>query len=510
MRFQVVDRKSSATAPAARFVFVREGDAAPETRALAELTKAGLDVAALFAAAGFKGEADRVVTHLPLQSGLPGRVIFCGLGKADHVTEETFRRAGAFASRQLGEAAEAEVALDERDDARRTSEAFAIGFHLARYRFDRYLASAKQEKPKAAPKLVFVACDAAGRAGAEEGAAVADAVIDGSCFARDLGNLPGNLGTPLVLAEEAKRMARREGLRCKIHDENDIGRMGMGSFLSVSLGSVVPPRFIELEYGRKTKGVPTIALVGKGLTFDSGGISIKPAADMDKMRHDKCGGAAVLGAMLTIARLGLDVHVVGLVPSTENMPGKNANKPGDVVTAMNGKTIEILNTDAEGRLILADALCYAEKFAPDYVIDLATLTGACAATFGNHVTGLLGTDDELCDRIFEAGRQTHERVWRLPLYEDYEAMMKGTTSDLKNLGGPRGGTITAAAFLKAFVGGRKWAHLDIAGTAWDDAQRPYNAGAGASGVGVRLLVRLLQNWCGAPKKARGKARKAAR
>ena len=510
MRHSVVDRKSASAAPEARIVFVREGDGDSSNAALAALKKGGLDAATLFAAAGFKGEADRVFAHLPLAKTLPKRIVFCGLGKADAITEETFRRSGAFASRAIGDAVEVEVRCDERDDARRMTEAFAVGFRLARYRFDRYLSAAKKDK-KPEPGLVFVAGDTATKSGAAEALVVAEAVIDAVALARDLGNLPGNLGTPLVLADAAKRMAKKEGLRCKIHDENDIGRLGMGSFLSVSLGSVVPPRLIELEYGKKTKGLPTIALVGKGLTFDSGGISIKPAADMDKMRYDKCGGAAVIGAMLAISRLGIKAHVVGIVPSSENMPGKNANKPGDIVTAMNGKTIEILNTDAEGRLILADALCYAERFTPDYVVDLATLTGACAATFSNHVSGLLGTDDELCDRLFEAGKQTFERVWRLPLYEDYEQMMKGSTSDLKNLGGPRGGTITAAAFLKVFTGGRKWAHLDIAGTAWDDAQRPYNAGAGASGVGVRLLVRLLQNWFGAGGRVRRpKAGKSAK
>jgi leucyl aminopeptidase len=515
MRFQVLEPQFKPADAECYVVLVREGDG-PDNRAeLGALKKAGLDVAALCAALNFKGEADRVAVHSPLKDGLPKRVVLVGLGKPGAGGEEALRRAGAHAAKAVGDARDVVCALDSRDDARRAVEAFGSGFFLARYKFDRYLSSAKKEK-KPEPRVRFAPFDAAAEEGARRGAAVADAVVDGTCFARDVGNLPGNLGTPLVLAREAQAMAKREGIRCRILDTEAIGRLKMGSFLSVSLGSVIPPRFVELEYGKKTKGAPTFAFVGKGLTFDSGGISIKPAADMDKMRHDKCGGAAVFGALLAIARLKLPVHVVGLVPCSENMPGKNANKPGDVVEAMNGKTIEILNTDAEGRLILADALCYAERFEPDYVVDLATLTGACAATFANHVTGLFGTDDELCNRLFEAGQETFERLWRLPIYEDYELMMKGSTTDLKNLGGARGGAITAAAFLKAFTGGRKWAHLDIAGTAWDDAQRPYHVGAGATGVGVRLLVRLLQNWIGEPAAPapapakRGPARRAKR
>jgi len=493
MRLSVVDRKSAAVAPEARIVFVREGDRASVNAALSALTKAGLDVESLFAAAGFKGEADRVWSHLPLAKKLPKRIVFCGVGKAEALTEETFRRAGAFAARAIGDAAEVEVAADERDDARRMTEAFATGFHLARYRFDRYLSAAKKDK-KPEPALVFVATDATAKTGAAEAAIVADALIDAVALARDLGNLPGNLGTPLVLADAAKRMAKKEGLRCKIHDENDIGRLGMGSFLSVSLGSVVPPRLIELEYGKKTKGLPTIALVGKGLTFDSGGISIKPAADMDKMRHDKCGGAAVIGAMLAIARLGIKAHVVGIVPSSENMPGKNANKPGDVVTAMNGKTIEILNTDAEGRLILADALSYCEKFKPVAIIDAATLTGLCHYTFGDKACAILGTDQKLIDVIREAGEKTGERCWQLPLWDDYADAIKGNHSDINNTGDGYAGTITATMFLKEFVPAKvPWIHLDIAGTAYT-AKNRYDCPKGATGFGVRLFAELLSNW----------------
>ncbi|HYC78921.1 MAG TPA: leucyl aminopeptidase [Planctomycetota bacterium] len=471
-------------------VAVREGQDAPSHPGLSRVNAAAAATPELFAAAGFKGEADKTLVWQPLRADLPKRVVFVGLGKADAVTEETWRRAGAHAARSVGDARSVAVAL-ERDDVPRVVEAFGTGFFLARYKFDRFLSSAKEKEKRPDARLLLLAPDQPAEEAALATAPVVEAIVDGVTFARDLANLPGNHGTPLVLAREAQAMAKREGIRCRVHDEDGIARLGMGAFRSVSLGSVIPPRLLELEYGSRRPGTPTVALVGKGLTFDSGGISIKPAADMDKMRYDKSGGAAVLGVMLVAARLRLPVHLVAIVPCTENMPGRNANKPGDVVEAMNGKTIEILNTDAEGRLLLADGLCYADQFRPDVMIDVATLTGACAATFANHASGLFSNDDELSRRLTEAGNETFERVWRLPIFDDYEQMMKGTTADLKNIGGPRGGAITAAAFLRNFVNGRKWAHLDVAGTAWDDAQRPYHAGAGATGVGVRLIVRYL-------------------
>jgi leucyl aminopeptidase len=300
-------------------------------------------------------------------------------------------------------------------------------------------------------------------------------------------------------------MAKAEGLRCEVLEEPAMRKLGMGSLLSVNRGSSAPAKLIVLEYGKKTRGQETLCVVGKGITFDSGGISIKPALDMDKMRYDKSGGCATIGLMLAVARLRPAVHVVGLVAACENMPGNDATRPGDLVRAMNGKTIEVLNTDAEGRLVLADALCFArERFAPDHIVDIATLTGACAATFGAHASGMLGTGADLMRDLSKAGDATMERVWQLPLYDEYDAMMRGTYGDLKNVGGPKGGTITAAAFLKHFVDTTSWVHLDIAGTAYDDS-RIYNQGAGATGVGVRLLSRLiLDRWGG------GGARKTAR
>jgi leucyl aminopeptidase len=339
---------------------------------------------------------------------------------------------------------------------------------------------------------------------------VGEAVAAGVALARDLANLPGNECRPADLAEAARRMAKAEGLRCEVLDGAAMRRLKMGSLLSVNGGSVAPPRLIVLEAGKSSPRTPTVCVIGKGITFDSGGISIKPALDMDKMRYDKSGGCATIGLMLAMARIAPRVHLVGIVPACENMPGGDATRPGDLVRAMNGKTIEVLNTDAEGRLILADALCYAlRRFEPDHVVDMATLTGACAATFGPHASGMLGNDEALMRDLAKAGDATFERVWQLPLYDEYEAMIRGSYGDLKNIGGPKAGTITAAAFLKQFVEGTSWAHLDIAGTAYDDGARVYNQGTGATGVGVRLLSRFLIDRYGG-KRAAGKKSRARR
>jgi leucyl aminopeptidase len=446
----------------------------------------------LFEAAGFKADAERVLVHHRVGKDGPGRVIFVGAGPAARATEDTFRRAGAHASKASGELASLAIALRKGSlDPEVQAAALVEGATLGRYRFDRF--RSKPRKPEAgAADLALLAWNAASTAAAKRGAHAGEATAAGCALARDLANLPGNACRPNDLAEAAKKLAKEEGLKCEVLDEAAMKRLKMGSLLSVNDGSAAPPRLIILEAGKKRRGQETICVIGKGVTFDSGGISIKPALDMDKMRYDKSGGCATIGLMLAVARLKPPVHVVGIVPACENMPGNDATRPGDVVRAMNGKTIEVLNTDAEGRLILADALCYArERFAPDRMIDLATLTGACAATFGPHASGMLGTDEKLMDDLSRAGEATCERVWKLPLWDEYDGMMRGTYGDLKNVGGPKGGTITAAAFLKHFAEGTPWVHLDIAGTAYDDGARIYNQGTGATGVGVRLLCRLL-------------------
>jgi leucyl aminopeptidase len=270
-------------------------------------------------------------------------------------------------------------------------------------------------------------------------------------------------------------------------------KIGMRALLGVARGSDEPAKFIVLEYRGGMKKESPIVLVGKGLTFDSGGISIKPSENMGEMKSDMAGGAAVMGAVMAVADLELPLNVVGLVPATENLPGGSALKPGDIIQSLSGQTIEVVNTDAEGRLILADALTYAQRFKPAAVIDLATLTGACKIALGDHVIGMLGNDSALKERIRAAGELTGERVWELPLWEDYHELIKSDVADFKNTGGRAGGAITAAVFLSKFAGDAPWVHLDIAGPAWLAKDRPY-APKGATGVGVRLLVQCLRDW----------------
>jgi leucyl aminopeptidase len=295
-----------------------------------------------------------------------------------------------------------------------------------------------------------------------------------------------------VLADRAKELAKKHGFKCNVLMSDQIKRLNMGAFLAVAQGSHQPPRFIILEY-RGAGGSQPLALVGKAITFDSGGISIKPWEGMDEMKDDMSGGAAVLGAMCAAAMLKLPVNLVGLIPSTENLPGGGAYKPGDVLRSMSGITIEVISTDAEGRLILSDALAYAARYKPAAIVDLATLTGACIIALGHINTGMMGNNDDLMEKIEDASKKTAEKVWRLPMDDEYAEQIKSDIADVKNVGGRPAGTITAALFLKKFVGETPWVHLDIAGTAWSKEGKPYIP-KGATGVGVRLLTQLARDW----------------
>jgi leucyl aminopeptidase len=313
-------------------------------------------------------------------------------------------------------------------------------------------------------------------------------------FARDLVSMPANRMTPTDLAREASQIGlRHKTLACRVLDHKEMKKLGMNALLGVASGSEQPPKFIILEYHGAKKSEPPIVLVGKGITFDSGGISLKPAEKMDEMKSDMAGAAAVLGAIRAIADMKIPLNVVGLVPATENLPSGKAYKPGDILTALSGKTIEILNTDAEGRVILADALSYADRLKPAAILDIATLTGACVVALGDLVTGMMGTDDTLKDRVQKSAEKTGEKVWELPLWEEYHDLIKSDVADFKNTGGRSAGTITAAAFLSKFAGDHPWVHLDIAGPSWLTKERPYIP-KGASGVGVRLFVDLLRHW----------------
>ncbi len=328
--------------------------------------------------------------------------------------------------------------------------------------------------------------DKAQALGAKAGAARGRAIAQGVTVARELANRPGNHCTPTHLGDEAKRIGKQYGFKVEVFGPKDIERLGMGSFLAVSKGSTQPARFIVMHYqGAGAKAAPHV-LVGKGITFDSGGISLKPGAEMDEMKFDMGGAASVLGTMTAIGELKPKVNVVALIPTCENMPSGDALKPGDVIKSMSGQTIEVLNTDAEGRLILCDALTYAERFKPASVVDIATLTGACVIALGHHLSGLFSPDDALAASLLAAGEQAVDPAWRMPLAADYDEGLKSNFADMANIAGRAGGSITAAMFLKRYTGKYRWAHLDIAGTAWKSG-----AAKGATGRPVGLLTHYL-------------------
>lgn len=376
----------------------------------------------------------------------------------------------------------AEVAVLDRDAAWRLEHA-VIATHETLYRFDRLKTRGVRGPGPANCQLGLreIAPDAA-REALTAGQATAQAMT----LARNLGNLPGNLCTPSYLADEAHTLAGRHGLTVKVLEEADMEALGMGALLAVARGTHEPAKLIILEYQGRTGAAP-IVLIGKGVTFDSGGISLKPPANMDEMKFDMSGAAAVLATVQAVAELKLPINLVALIPTTENMPGGSAIKPGDIVTSMSGQTIEILNTDAEGRLILCDALTYAERYKPAAVIDLATLTGACVIALGGHAAGLMGNDEALIDELRKAGDVAADRAWPLPLWEDYQKQLDSNFADIANVGGREAGTITAACFLSRFAKTYTWAHLDIAGVAYKTGKEK-----GSSGRPVSLLVEFLR------------------
>jgi leucyl aminopeptidase len=314
----------------------------------------------------------------------------------------------------------------------------------------------------------------------------AAATADGVRFAKDLGNMPPNVCTPTYLAEQARALAKEFGLRCEVLDTKQMEALKMGALLAVARGSDQPPKLIVLQYQGAAKSCAPVALVGKGITFDTGGISIKPAAEMDEMKYDMCGAASVLGTLRAVAQMKLAVNVVGIIPACENMPSGRATRPGDIVTSMSGQTIEVLNTDAEGRLILADALTYVKRFKPSTVVDMATLTGACVVALGHHNSGLFTQQDALAAELIDAGREMLDPAWRMPLDDDYQEQLKSPFADMANIGGRAGGAITAACFLARYAKGYDWAHMDIAGSAWKSGSNK-----GSTGRPVPLLARFL-------------------
>jgi len=357
-------------------------------------------------------------------------------------------------------------------------------------------------KPKAeARSLVRVVIAVANANAVNDAFEHSAAVVTGVEFAREWGNRPANHATPALLAGAAKALAKHPGIQCKVMGPPEVARLGMGAFMAVAQGSHEPLRLIELRYSGAAKTQAPVVLVGKGITFDTGGISIKPAPEMDEMKFDMCGAASVLGVFRALAELQPSINVVGLIPACENMPDGRAIKPGDVVTSMSGQTIEILNTDAEGRLVLCDALTYAARFKPAAVVDIATLTGACVIALGGVRTGMFASDDALANALLAAGEASDDLCWRMPLDDDYAEGLKTNFADVANVAGRPGGAISAAKFLQRFVEGVPWAHLDIAGTAWKGG-----AAKGATGRPVGLLVHYLLGTATAPVSAKPKAR----
>ncbi len=355
------------------------------------------------------------------------------------------------------------------------------------YQYIKQPKAARTPKPAKNAKFVILCDDKQQMSLAKKGAATGLAIDNGKTLAKNLGNMPGNVCTPSYLATQARKLGKSHGLRVNVLSEKDMQELGMGSLLSVSKGSREPAKLIVMQYqGAKDPKQAPHALVGKGLTFDAGGISLKPAGKMDEMKYDMCGAASVFGSLLAAAQLKLPINIVGVVPSSENLPDGIANKPGDVVTSMSGTTIEILNTDAEGRLILCDALTYTKRFKPATVVDIATLTGAVIVALGHQTAGVMGNDQTVVDNLLAAGETSLDFAWQLPIKESYKQQLKSDYADLANIGGPTAGSITAGSFLSYFTEDFKWAHLDIAGTAWGGS-----AGKRATGRAVPILTQYL-------------------
>ncbi len=466
-----------------------DGSLTPPAKRIDEATKGKLSTVLK------RGDLDERAGTTLLLHDLPGiqaeRVLLVSLGNREEFGEKAFRDAFLGAAKALADSAgrDAAIALTDLDLPRR-SRTWRIQ-HASRllaegaYRFDApHAGTNHKKKERGARKLTLLTAE---KVNDEITAAVdrGQAIAEGVALAKDLGNLPGNVCHPPYLADVARALGKEFKLDVEVLEREDMRKLGMGAALSVGQASSQPCKFIVMQYKGGGRSKP-IVLVGKGVTFDTGGISLKPGANMDEMKFDMCGAASVFGAMKTVARMRLPINVVGIVGAAENMPGGNASRPGDVVRSMSGQTIEILNTDAEGRLVLADALTYAERFNPECVIDIATLTGACVIALGNITSGLYANDDDLAEQLLESGDDTGDRAWRMPMFDEYQDMLKSNFADMSNLGGRPAGSITAACFLKRFANGYKWAHLDIAGTnaVSGDAK-------GATGRPVPLLTEFL-------------------
>jgi leucyl aminopeptidase len=437
-----------------------------------------------------------------LLQGLPGlkaeRVLLVGSGKDEALGDRAWRKlvtsvAGVLKGLNGSDAVLAldDIAVSNRDAHYGKYRLLAETLLDGAYVFDRF--KSQKAEPRALKKVTLLA-DKAGLAEVERAVKHASAIASGMAFTRDLGNLPPNLCHPSFLAEQAKDLGKaHKGLKVEVLDEKKIKDLGMGAFYAVGQGSDQPPRLIVLNYQGGKKADKPFVLVGKGITFDTGGISLKPGAGMDEMKYDMCGAASVFGTLRAVLELQLPINLVCLLACAENMPSGGATRPGDIVTTMSGQTVEILNTDAEGRLVLCDTLTYAERFKPQAVIDIATLTGACIVALGSHTSGLMGNNDELVGQLLDAGKRADDRAWQLPLFDEYQEQLDSPFADMGNIGGPKAGTITAGCFLSRFAKAYNWAHMDIAGTAWISGGKD----KGATGRPVPLLTQYLLDRAGA-------------
>lgn len=440
----------------------------------------------------FSGKKGQTLLLFALPGVKAERVLLMGCGQESKLESKSLRQSWSSAVKALQQCGATEAVAcapglkGKDEDITRQARLLVEAVEQALYYYD-HTKSKKEPSKQPLQKVTLLLEQRSQQSAAEQGVRWGQAIAKGVNLARDLGNLPGNICTPTYLAEEARKLAKEyKRLKAKILDQDDMEKLGMGALLAVSRGSRQPPKLITLEYKGVANKQNPIVLVGKGLTFDSGGISIKPGERMDEMKYDMCGGAGVLGAMKACAELELPLNVVAVVPSSENLPDGAANKPGDVLTSLSGQTIEVLNTDAEGRLILCDALTYSKRYSPEVVIDVATLTGACVIALGAQASGLLSNDQALAESLLAAGQASDDRAWQLPLWEEYQQQLDSNFADMANIGGREAGTITAACFLARFTEEFSWAHLDIAGTAWIGGKEK-----GATGRPVPLLTQYL-------------------
>ncbi|MFT3905400.1 MAG: leucyl aminopeptidase [Steroidobacteraceae bacterium] len=449
-------------------------------------------IARLLAAGDFAGRAGETLLLTDMSGIGSPRLLLVGLGSREAFNRRAWRKAHSVAIAALlrTRVASAVLAIDkpvaERIDAEHRARAVAELTGAGLYRVND-AKTGKRPRPAALNRVKIGPFERSELVAARRGAADGTQLAASAALLRDLGNLPGNVCTPRYLGRQALELGRtHRSLKVRVLDEPAIRKLKMGSFLSVAQGSAEPPRFIIMEHRMGRAGAAPVVLVGKGITFDTGGISLKDPGAMDEMKYDMCGAATVIAALDLAARLKLPINLVGLVATCENMPGPNAVKPGDIVRSADGQTIEVLNTDAEGRLILCDALNYARRFDPAAVVDMATLTGACVIALGNHHTGVMGNDQALAEELVKAGREADDRAWQLPLTEEYGEQLRSNFADMANIGGREAGAITAGAFLGKFTRGLTWAHMDIAGTAWLSG-----AAKGATGRPLPLIAEFL-------------------